>query len=77
MFSEKKNLPPLLHLYPLFIFFLLGLLLRHMEAPSLGGELELHLPAYTTASATPDPYPLSEARDQTCVLMDTSWVCYF
>ena len=22
----------------------------------------------------PDPYPLSEARNQTCILIDTSWV---
>ena len=50
-----------------------------MEVPSVGVELELQLPAYTTAIATPDPsrvgnlhhsseqhqihYPLSEARD--------------
>ena len=47
----------------------------------LGVELELQLPAYTTASATPHPgyipghagsfNPLSEARDQTHILMDT------
>ena len=49
------------------------------------------LPASTTAMATPDPShicdlhhslqqswilnPLSRARDQICILMDTSWVC--
>ena len=60
-----------------------------MEAPRLGGvELELQLPAYTTATATPDLNhvcdlhhssrehwilnPLNEARDRTHVLMDTS-----
>ena len=53
--------------------------LRHMEVPRLGGELELQLLAYTTATATPDLSqvcdvyhssqqcwilnPLSEARD--------------
>ena len=58
---------------------------RHMEAPSLGVELELQLPAYTTATAMPDPShicdlrhsswqcwilnPLSKARDQTHNLM--------
>ena len=52
-----------------------------MEVPRLGVELELQMPAYTTASATPDPSyipghagsfnPLSEARDQTHILMDT------
>ena len=55
-------------------------------------ELELRLLAYITASAKPDlscicdlchssrqrPIlnPLSKVRDQTHVLMDTSWVCY-
>ena len=52
---------------------------------------ELQPPAYTRATATPDPScicdlrhssrqhlilnPLSEARDQTCVLMGTSQIC--
>ena len=71
-------------------FFFLGPNLWHMEVPRPGVELELQLPAYTTATATPDQNhvfdlhdssrqcwifnPLSEARGQTCVLMDTSWV---
>ena len=58
-----------------------------MEVPRPGVELELQLPAYTTATATPDPShifnpshslqqcwilnPLSEARDRTCILTDT------
>ena len=53
-------------------------------------KLELQLPAYTTATAVQElsqvcdlyhsslqhriPDPLSEAKDQTCVLMDTSQV---
>ena len=61
-----------------------------MEVPRLGVELELWLPVYTTAMAIQDPNhvcnlhrsswqhqilnPLREARDQTHVLMDTSWV---
>ena len=61
-----------------------------MEFPRLGVEMELQLPAYTTATATGDPSlvcdlhhspwqhrilnPLSKARDRTHVLMDTSWV---
>ena len=61
-----------------------------MEVPRLGVELELKLPAYTRATAMLDPSlicdlhhssrqrrilnPLSEARDQTCVLMDMSQV---
>ena len=59
-----------------------------MEVPRLGVELELQLPASTTATATWDLSrvyslyhsslqrqilnPLSEAKDQTRVLMDTS-----
>ena len=62
------------------------------EVPRVGVESELQLPAYTTATAARDPSclcklylsswqrqilnPLSEARNQTCVLMHTSWVCY-
>ena len=73
-------------------FFFLGPLPQHMEVPSLGVQSELQLPVYTTATATWDPShvcdphhssrpcwilnPLSEARDQTWSLMDTSQVCY-
>ena len=38
----------------LFVCFL-GLHLQHMEVPRLGVKLELYLPAYATATATPDP----------------------
>ena len=59
-----------------------------MEIPKLGVKPELQLPAYTTATAMPDPShicnlgsslwqhqilnPLSEARDQTCILTETT-----
>ena len=65
-----------------FLFFFLVPQVWHMEVPRLGVKLELQLPAYTTATATWDlscmcdlcwiPDPLKEARDRTCVLMDTS-----
>ena len=78
----------------LLFFFFFGLLLgppsQHMEVPRLGVSWELQLPAYTPATAMPDPShvcnlhcssqkrqilnPLSEARDQTWVLMDTSQI---
>ena len=63
-----------------------------MEVPRLGVKLKLQLPAYTTATAMQDLSrvgnlkrsslqcrilnPLSEARDGTRILMDTSGVCF-
>ena len=38
-----------------FFFFFLGLHPQHMKGPRLGVESELQLPAYTTATAMPDP----------------------
>ena len=74
----------------LFVCFL-GLYPQHMEVPRLGVESEPQLPAYATATATPDPgrifdlhhssrqcqilNPLSEARDPTPNLMVPSWIC--
>ena len=76
----------------LFLFFFLGLHLWHVEVPRLGVKSELQMLAYATATAMQDLShvcdlhqssqqclilnPLSEARDPTYVLMDTSWVCY-
>ena len=67
-------------------FFFLGPHLQYMEVPRLGVKSELQLPAYATATVTPHPScicdlhhssqqfgilnSLSEARDQTCILMD-------
>ena len=61
-----------------------------MEVPRLGVKLKLRLLAYTTATATWEPSqvcdlhhsswqcwildPLTEARDQTHILMVTSWI---
>ena len=49
--SEGKG--PSLFVY--YLLFFLGLLLRPVEVPRLGVESDLQLPAYTTATATPDP----------------------
>ena len=60
------------------ILFFAGLRLWHVEVPKLGFELELQLLAtsatYTQLTATPDPYPLKEARYRICILMDGSQV---
>ena len=73
-----------------FAFCFLGSCLRHMEVRRLGVKSELQLPAYTTATARPDPShicnlhhsswqcqifnPLSTARDGTRNLMVPSWI---
>ena len=64
--------------------------LQHMEVLRPGLKLELELSAYTTDTAMPDPShihdlfhslwqhqilsPLSKARDQDCIFMDTNQV---
>ena len=74
---------PALFFFPL----LLEACLQHMEVPRLGVELELQLPAYVTAIATPDLShicdlhhsswqqwalnPLSEVEDRTRILTET------
>ena len=84
------NTSPFLSFFFLVVF--LGPHLWHMEVPRLGVELELLLLAYATATAMQDsshicdlhhsswqcwiPNPLSRARNQTCVLMDASWIRY-
>ena len=71
----------------IFFFFFSG-----PHPPHIGGETELQLPAYTTATAMPDPShicnlchsswqcqilnPLSKARERISMLMDTSQLCY-
>ena len=71
-------------------FFSLGPHLQHVQVPRLGVKLELQLLTTATATATQDPSricdlhhgsrqwqilnPLSEARDQTHILMATGWV---
>ena len=76
--------------YFILVFFSAFSLVRHMEVPRLEVELELQLPAYATTTATGDPSsicnlhhssqqhqipdPLSEARDQNHLFMDTSQI---
>ena len=90
--SRLEVISMYLFLYFIFSFFVfLGQHLQHMEVPRLGVEWLLQLLAYATEmqdlSHICDLHsssgqcrifnPLSEeARDQTCVLMDTSQVCY-
>ena len=70
-----------------FFFFFSGPHPWHMGVPRLAVALELQLPAYTTATEMPDPShvfdpyhrsrqlqilnPVSEARDQIRILVDT------
>ena len=75
-------------LFSFLSFVFLGLNPGHMENLRLGVESELELLAYATATAMLESCicnlhhsswqrhilnSLSEARDQTCILMDTSW----
>ena len=73
------------------VFLLFRAIPMAYEGSQAGVEVELQLPAYATATAMRDPScicnlhhssqqhwilnPLSDARDQTHVLMDTSQVC--
>ena len=74
------------HAFFFFFFFLLGLYPRHMEVPRRGVQPELQLLATATApraaSATYTtgqrqswiPHTLSESRNRTSILMDTSQI---
>ena len=89
---ETDHFILLFYYYFFFFLPFLGPLLQHMKIPSLGVKLELQLLAYATATAILDPShvfdlyhslrqswipdPLSESRDQTCILMDTSQISF-
>ena len=78
-------------LFSLVFAFGGGAHVQHKNVPRLGVDLELQPLACATAIAAQDPshvcnlhhssqqcqilIPLSEARDRTCILMDTSRVC--
>ena len=86
--EQRAIIPTPCSSFHFFSFCLFRAAPRHMEVPRLGVESELQLQAYTTAIATWDSSrvcnlhhstqqswilnPLSEARDQTQVLVDTS-----
>ena len=73
-----------------YLFSFLGPYLWHMEVPRLGVKSELQLLVYATATATQDPScicdvhhssqqhqipnQMSEVRDWTWILRDTSWI---
>ena len=82
----------LIMVFCLFVFVFVGPHPLHMEVPRLGIKLELQLLTYTTATAMWDPSHicklhhssrqcqipnlLSNARDQTCILMDTGRIWF-
>ena len=81
VFIDNDKILSLFFFFGLFVF--LGPHPQHMEVPRLGVELERQPPAYTTDwSHICDLHrssrrrwildPLSEARDRTHILMDTS-----
>ena len=87
LFAKWKKTKIFYFIYFLFLF--LGPHLWHVEIPKRGVELELQLLAYTTATATwylsfiydqhhssqqcQIPNPPEQGRDQTHILIDTSW----
>ena len=66
--------------YPFFLFYFIffGPYLWHMEAPRLEAtpDLSCICNLYHSSSQHRIPDPLSEARDQTCILMDTGQICF-
>ena len=89
---QRKKCRDITFHFSFFLCVFLGLHLQHMEIPRLEVKSELQLPAYATATAMQDLSqvcdlhhssqqcqilnPLTEARDQTRILTDTSWFCY-
>ena len=83
--SDKWLISRCIKNFYLFTYLFLGPHLWHMEVPRLGVKSELQLPAYTTATATPDPSlvcdlhccllqcqilnPLIEVRDWTFIFI--------
>ena len=92
LFSKMGQIK-LLYLFWLVCLVFLGPYPRHIGVPRLGVQSELRLLAYATATAIQDlnctcslhhssrqhqiPKLLSEARDQTCVLMYSSQIRFW
>ena len=90
--SKRYAHPAIIFMHLLLYIYFLQPHLWYMEVSGLEVALELLLPAYTMATATQDPSricnlcqslqqcwilnPLSEARNWTCILTDTSWVLH-
>ena len=88
--KEQSLLTSMTFFFFFFFFVFLGPCPWHMQVPRLGVESELYLMAYTTATSTPNPSrvcdlhygswqcqilnPPREARDRTCIFMDTSQI---
>ena len=67
LMSEVKHL--FLFLF-FFSFAFLGLHLQCMKVPMLGVELELYLPAYTTATAVWDPSHICNLHHSSPAMLD-------
>ena len=59
---KDNNLSPLLYIYLFINLFILGLLLRHMEVPRLGSNLNYSCRPTPQLTATPDPLPTERGQ---------------
>ena len=74
--SEKRFLVFFVCLFVLS-YFILGLPSQHMEVPRLRVESDLQLPAYTTATATPDPSRICNLHPSSQLLFCPSGLAAF
>ena len=57
-----------------FLFYFIGAIGAGLRYSHSNARSELRLPPTPQLMAKPDPYPLSEAKDQTRNLMVPSWI---